>query len=69
MRQAIYTAIDVYRNRKLYDEPLKNPLPKLFHEKREDGEKARFAIRPKDQFRKEKPAEKPAFKQETDEES
>lgn len=69
MRQAIYTAIDIFRNRQQYDEPLANPLPKLFHEKREDGEKARFAIRPKDQFRKEKPAEKPAFKQETDEES
>ena len=36
-----------------YDEPLQNPLPKLFHEKREDGDKARFA-RPKDMFRKEK---------------
>jgi 4-hydroxythreonine-4-phosphate dehydrogenase len=53
MRQAIYTAIDVYRNRANYDEPLQNPLPKLFHEKREDGNKARFAVRPKDQFRKE----------------
>ena len=53
MRQAIYTAIDVWRNRINYDEPLKNPLPKLFHEKREDGEKARFAVRPKDQFKKE----------------
>lgn len=69
MRQAIYTAIDIFRNRQQYDEPLANPLPKLFHEKREDGEKARFAIRPKDQFRKEKPAEKAASKQETDEES
>ena len=58
MRQAIYTAIDVFRNRKNYDKPLKNPLPKLFHEKREDGDKARFAIRPKDQFRKEKDEEK-----------
>lgn len=58
LRQAIYTAIDVFRNRKNYDEPLANPLPKLFHEKREDGDKARFAIpRPKDQFKKEKPAE------------
>jgi len=57
MRQAIYTAIDIWRNRQQYDEPLKNPLPKLFHEKREDGEKARFAVRPKDQFRKEKPAD------------
>ena len=53
MRQAIFTAIDVFRNRKFYDEPLQNPLPKLFHEKREDGEKARFA-RPKDLFKKEK---------------
>lgn len=58
MRQAIYTAIDIFRNRTDYDEPLKNPLPKLFHEKREDGDKARFAVRPKDQFKKEKPVEK-----------
>ena len=53
MRQAIYTSIDVFRNRIQYDEPLQNPLPKLFHEKREDGDKARFAVRPKDQFKKE----------------
>ncbi len=58
MRQAIYTAIDVFRNRKNYDEPLANPLPKLFHEKREDGDKARFAVRSKDLFKKEKPAER-----------
>ena len=44
MRQAIYTAIDVCRNRQNYDEPLASPLPKLFHEKREDGEKARFTV-------------------------
>lgn len=54
MRQAIYTAIDIWRNRRNYDEPLQNPLPKLFHEKREDGEKVRFAVRPKDMFKKEK---------------
>ena len=54
MRQAIYTAIDIFRNRKNYDEPLKNPLPKLFYEKREDGDKARFTLpRPKDMFKKE----------------
>ena len=41
-RQAIYTAIDIARNRKRYDEPLGNPLKKLYHERREDGEKARF---------------------------
>ena len=52
MRQAIYTAIDVWRNRQQYDEPMQNPLPKLFHEKREDGEKARFAVRSKDLFKK-----------------
>lgn len=52
MRQAIFTAIDMYRHRLDYDEPLANPLPKLFHEKREDGDKARFAIRAKDQFKK-----------------
>ncbi|MBO7591555.1 MAG: 4-hydroxythreonine-4-phosphate dehydrogenase PdxA [Prevotella sp.] len=56
LRQAIYTAIDIWRNRQNYDEPLKNPLPELFHEKREDGNRARFAQpRPKDMFKKEKP--------------
>lgn len=49
-RQAIYTAIDVFRNRKNYDIPYENPLPKLFHEKKEDSEKQRFT-RPKDQFK------------------
>lgn len=43
-RQAIYTAIDVFRNRKNYDLPLENPLPKLYHEKRDESEKVRFAI-------------------------
>lgn len=58
IRQAIYTAIDIFRNRQDYDEPLKNPLPKLFHEKRDDSEKVRFAIpRAKDLFRKDEPKE------------
>jgi 4-hydroxythreonine-4-phosphate dehydrogenase len=53
-RQAIYTAIDVFRNRQNYDEPRQNPLPKLFHEKRDDSEKVRFAIpKAKDLFKKE----------------
>lgn len=51
MRHAIYTAIDMYRHRQEYDEPMSNPLPKLYHEKREDGDKARFAVRAKDQFK------------------
>ena len=58
-RQAIYAAIDIFRNRLDYDEPLANPLPKLYHEKREDGDKQRFTVRAKDQFKREekKPAE------------
>lgn len=48
MRQAIFTAIDIFRNRKDYDEPLQNPLPKLFHEKREDSDKPRFTVRKSD---------------------
>ena len=59
LRHAIYTAVDMFRHRIEYDEPMGNPLPKLYHEKREDGEKARFAVRAKDQFKKpETPEEK-----------
>lgn len=43
-RHAIYTAIDIFRNRINYDEPLANPLQKLYHEKRDDSDKIRFAI-------------------------
>ena len=53
LRHAIYAAIDIFRNRINYDEPMANPLPKLYHEKREDGDKARFAIKAKDQFKRE----------------
>ena len=42
LRNAIYVAIDVWRNRKNYDEPLENPLPKLYHERRDESEKVRF---------------------------
>jgi len=44
LRQAIYLAIDVFRNRAEYDEPLGNPLKKLYHERRDDSEKVRFSI-------------------------
>ena len=44
LREAIYLAIDVFRNRQNYDEPLANPLPKLYKEKRDDSEKIRFAV-------------------------
>ena len=54
LRHAVFTAIDMYRHRQEYDEPMAHPLPKLYHEKREDGDKARFALpRPKDQFKRE----------------
>lgn len=51
-RMAVYKAIDIFRNRANYDEPLQNPLKKLYHERRDDSEKVRFAV-PK----KQKPAE------------
>lgn len=52
MRQAIYTAVDMFRFREEYDSLLANQLPKYYHEKREDGDKARFAMKAKDQFKK-----------------
>lgn len=43
-RNAIFLAIDTFRNRISYDEPMGNPLKKLYHEKRDESEKVRFAI-------------------------
>lgn len=43
-RHAVYLALDVFRNRAEYDEPLAAPLEKLYHEKRDDSEKVRFNI-------------------------
>lgn len=37
-RKAIYMAIDIYRNRKNYDESHKNPLSKLFFDRNKDDE-------------------------------
>lgn len=54
MRLAIYTAIDAARSRRYYDIPLKNPLGKLYHERREDGDKARFAVKREFKPREEK---------------
>lgn len=44
LRHAIYEAIDIVRNRAEHDEPLVNPLQKLYHEKRDESEKVRFSI-------------------------
>ena len=38
-RQAIYMAIDVFRNRLAYDEARKNPLKKMFFDRGKDDEK------------------------------
>lgn len=44
---AINLVTDVARNRKEYDLPFANPLQKLYREKKEDGDKARFAVKKK----------------------
>ena len=36
-RQAIYTAIDIMRNRNMYDNARRNPLRKMYFEKRDDS--------------------------------
>ena len=43
LRAAIYAAIDLYRNREADREAYKNPLPKLYHERREETGRGRFA--------------------------
>ena len=43
-RHAIYNAIDIFRNRIYYEEPFKDPLKKLYHEKKDDSEKVRFTL-------------------------
>ncbi len=40
-RHAIYAAIDICRNRKAHDEAYAHPLPKLYHERREDQHRNR----------------------------
>lgn len=44
LRNAIYLAIDASRNRREYDMAYGNPLPKLYHERRDESEKIRFSI-------------------------
>ncbi len=38
-RQAIYMAVDIYKNRKNWDEARKNPLKKMFYDRGRDDEK------------------------------
>ena len=41
-RQALYMAIDIYRNRKNDSEARSNPLRKLYFEKRDDSDKLKL---------------------------
>lgn len=41
MRHAIYEAIDIFRNRNFDNEGRANPLPKLYHDRREDSDRPR----------------------------
>lgn len=41
-RQALYTAIDVFRCRSRYEEARQNPLRKQYHEKRDDSDKLKL---------------------------
>jgi len=43
LRHAIYLAADIFRHRNEYDEPLANPLKKLYKEKKDDSDRSRFA--------------------------
>lgn len=45
--RGFYAVTDAARNRKEYKRPFKNPLQKLFHERKEDGDKSRFAVKKK----------------------
>lgn len=45
LRQAVYTVIAVCRNRIAYDEAHRDPLPKIYHERKDDSEKIRFAVK------------------------
>lgn len=56
-RHAIFLAIDIYRNRAFYDAPMANPLPKLYKERKEDCEKARFSVKKRDTAPKEQKGE------------
>lgn len=45
LRNAIYNCMDIVRHRKSYDAAHHNPLQKLYHERRDDSEKSRFAVK------------------------
>ena len=44
LRQAVYTALDVFRNRLHYDEAHAHPLRKQYHERRDDSDKLKLNV-------------------------
>jgi len=44
LRNAIYLAMDSWRNRQEYDAAMASPTPKLYHERRDENDKTRFSI-------------------------
>lgn len=47
-RQAIYTGIDIFRNRRNYNFARRRPLRKLYHEKRDDSNRLNLQMEEKD---------------------
>lgn len=45
LRKAVYLVMDVFACRHSYDVANSNPLPKLYHERKDDSEKVRFAVK------------------------
>lgn len=52
-RQAVYAAMDIYRNRQMDDEAHANPLRKQYHERREEGDRQRHVVNQQPQAPKE----------------
>lgn len=48
LREAIYAAIDVYRNRTRYDEAYAHPLRKMYYEKRDDSDSLKLNAQDED---------------------
>lgn len=48
LREAIYAAIDVYRNRTRYDESYAHPLRKMYYEKRDDSDSLKLNAQDED---------------------
>lgn len=45
--RALFCLVDMTRNSKEYQKPFENPLQKLYHERKESGDKTRFTVKKK----------------------